>query len=113
MAETQTIVRKAAGLYSQHNPLNAVPEGALLEAENAVIDREGVISTRRGFDKYGAALSATGDDLMEYKDRLLVRMADEIVYDADGAGGSWTKWNDGGTTTLLPPRLDFALPGRR
>lgn len=107
MADVQTIVRKAAGLYSQHNPLNAVPEGALLEAENAVIDREGIISTRRGFDQYGSALSAVGDDLMEYKNRLLVRISNEVAYDADGAGGSWTKWNDGGTTALFNPPSGF------
>lgn len=39
---------KARGLYSQANPLS-LPAGALLRADNVVIDRDNVVQPRRGF----------------------------------------------------------------
>lgn len=41
---------KAKGLFTHPNPFSEVPPGALLEASNVVIDREGIIENRIGFN---------------------------------------------------------------
>ena len=45
----QQVVLKARGLYTFQNQLSEIPEGALLEALNCIIDRNGIIQKRRGF----------------------------------------------------------------
>ena len=86
----QVLHRTAAGLVSQYNPVNQAPEGAQLEAENCVIDREGVISLRRGFDRYGTAFTnpiAMG----EFKDKLVVLDGTTMKY--NNTGTSFASWS--------------------
>ena len=85
MAEQQTISRRATGLYTHPNALE-VPPGSLLVADNAVIDREWVISRRRGFKRYGSALDGPPAALFEFKKRLITLDGDRLKYDSDGAG---------------------------
>lgn len=49
---------KAAGLQTQPNNLGDVPPGSLLVADNAVIDREGVIQQRRGIVQFATPVTA-------------------------------------------------------
>ena len=49
---------KAAGLQTQPNNLGEVPPGSLLVANNAVIDREGVLQQRRGINIFDETTSS-------------------------------------------------------
>lgn len=65
---------KARGLFTAPNELSSVPDGALLRALNAVIDDEGIVEPRRGFE---AAFSLPdGSDRARrfgfYQDKILV-----------------------------------------
>lgn len=40
-----------AGLYTAPNPFSAVPPGAMVKADNLVIDSQGVLESRRGIDR--------------------------------------------------------------
>jgi hypothetical protein len=94
---------KAAGLHTFVNDLDAVPQGALLKAENTIIDRDGVIESRRGFKQY-AEISPLSIDrakqLFSYKDTLLAHYTDKLAFD-DNAGnftdfdGSYTELQQG------------------
>jgi len=53
----------AAGLYSFPNQLSKVPIGALSQADNVVIDREGVLESRRGYNSLPGALGTTSTDV--------------------------------------------------
>jgi hypothetical protein len=86
-----TVTRTAAGIYSLPNSLNSIPEGALLEASNVSIDRDGLISKRRGFDRFGQALSAKVEAMSEYQDRLLLHDGTRVRYDSNGFG-AWSPW---------------------
>lgn len=87
----QAIRRQARGLYSQFNRLEA-PQGALAVADDCVIDRPGVIEKRRGFKRYGTALSSPASALMKYQKRLLVLDGSTLKRDSDGAG-TWSSYS--------------------
>lgn len=78
-------ILSAKGLFTDPNLLSGVPEGALVQADNIIIDRDDVIQPRRGFSKYGNNFGTGGDlasQLMTYKGRLLVHFNDKILYNA-------------------------------
>jgi len=77
----------AAGLYSNHDPVNKAPPGALAEAADCVISRPGVISKRRGFKTFLPQLSSVGEALVEFKNTLLVLDSTTLKW-ADGAAWS-------------------------
>lgn len=66
MAQQQTY--SAVGLYTYPNPLSEIPDGAFSRADNAVIRREGIIETRRGFRSMTASLGAAGNRFTELAD---------------------------------------------
>lgn len=74
---------QAKGLYTDPNILSQVPEGALVEADNVVIDRDAVIEPRRGIASYGNDFG-NGEDrakqLLVYKDRILVHYDDKLLF---------------------------------
>lgn len=93
--EIQQIQLDMKGLYTNPNDLSKVPTGALLEATNIVIDRDGIGEQRRGLKKYGVALAWSAvppDSVVSYQDRLIVHYENTFVYDNDGAGGAWTAY---------------------
>lgn len=102
MAGQQILNMKIKGLYTHDNPLSEVPEGALVEAQNAVIDAAGIIETRPGIKQYGDELSLGADEfinnLFSYKGRLLVSYADKLAYDSNGSG-TWVDYSG----TYEPP----------
>jgi hypothetical protein len=89
MANPELFSRRAAGLYSQYNRFE-VPPGALLIAENAVIDRPGIVEKRRGFKRYGPALNAAPSALLKFRRRLFVLDGSTLKMDSDGIGTQWT-----------------------
>lgn len=72
--------------------MSNIPQGALMRAQNVVIDRDGIIEPSRGFVQYGPI--GENDDrakqILDYKSRLLVHYTDKLAYD-----------NDAGTFTAL------------
>ncbi len=98
----QTLNLQLRGLYTHPNPLSEVPPGSLTKAKNMVMDKEGIIETRRGFKKYGTQLSlAMGEKLnsmFNYQSTLLLHYGSKIAYDSDGAG-TWADYSG----TFSPP----------
>lgn len=70
MAEELNMAIK--GLYTHPDVLSEAPKGSLVLADNVVIDREGIASSRRGFDLYAQTLNVPGGyrQLFFYRDRL-------------------------------------------
>lgn len=91
------------GLYTFANQLSQVPPGAMTVAQNVVIDRPGIVETRRGFDFYGDALPSYALKAFVYNSRLLFYCnGGQLVYDSDGAG-TWTTYSG----TFTPPTSNF------
>jgi hypothetical protein len=85
MASTVTL--KASGLFTSDNELT-LPEGALVEASNVVIQNEGIIESRRGYKLYGDAMPSISDrakQLASYRERILRHFGTTLQYD-DGDG---------------------------
>ena len=97
-----TVVLKAAGLHTSPNQLS-LPEGALTEASNVLIRRDGIIEQRRGFKLYGNSTGISTDrvkQLTVYRNRIIRHINDKLEYDSDGAGffdsftGSYSQASD-------------------
>jgi hypothetical protein len=83
----QSVLLKAAGLYTFPHELSEVPQGALNEALNVIINRNSILELRRGFKQYTQAdLSALSKQLFNYKDRVLVHHGSTLSYDSDENG---------------------------
>lgn len=85
---TQIVNLKAAGLQTYFQTLMEISPGALLKANNTVINRDGVIEPRRGIKAYGSSFGATGDrckQLLEYKGRIIRHIGNKLSHD-DGTG---------------------------
>ena len=83
----------AKGLYTFPNYLSKVPEGALLVANNTIIDKDGVIEPRRGIRQYGEIGATSADvakQLMVYKDRILAHYDSTIAW--DNGDGTFTEF---------------------
>jgi hypothetical protein len=87
----QALNLQLRGLYTHPNPLSEVPPGALLRAENCVMDKEGIIENRRGFKSYGTDGVIKTDQLFNFKNRLIKAYDSKLAYDSDGAG-TWTDY---------------------
>ena len=81
---------KATGLYTFFQSLMEVPPGALLQANNAVIDRDGVVERRRGLKQYSSSNLTPAKQLLEYKSTLLTHIGDKLAY--DNGSGSFTNF---------------------
>lgn len=82
-----TSLLKAQGLHTNSNHYS-VPEGSQSEANNVVINREGVIEPRRGLTQYGTigvGSTDTAKQLFNYKNRILANYQSTIAYD-NGSG---------------------------
>jgi len=83
--QTQTLEREVRGLMLNPNPY-ALPEGALLEANNVSIDRPNIISKARGLKRYGSVLSNAPTTMTEFNDKIVVQDGTTLKYDSDAAG---------------------------
>ncbi len=81
----QTIDLKAKGLHDYPNPLS-LPPGAMLLADNVVIDRDDTTDQRRGYGRYGTALVGTIKKLFSFMGRFIVHHGTTLSYDSDGLG---------------------------
>lgn len=81
-------VTKCAGLITQYNPLT-VREGALIQADNAVVRREDTVENRRGYAQY-ATLSSEPDQLFNYNGRILSHHGTTIS--ADNGSGTFNAY---------------------
>lgn len=100
-----TSMLKVRGLHTFSSYLSAVPEGALLEASNVVIDKDGVIEPRRGMTQYGTiglTSNDTAKQLMLYKDRAITHFSTTLAWD-----------NGTGTFTNFPGTFNEVDPGLR
>lgn len=106
--DPQFIQLDCKGLFTMPNSLSQVPKGSLLEAENVVVDYNGLLGVRRGIKQFGTSLAdLTGNPNTEvfqeffYKGSKLIWYGDATVlrldpakayfgYDSDGAG-TWVQ----------------------
>jgi len=89
-----TSMLRVRGLHTFSSYLSAVPEGALLQADNVVIDKDNVIEPRRGFTQYGI-IGVLGSDitkqLLIYKDRSIAHYGATLAY--DNGSGTYTDYS--------------------
>lgn len=91
---SQSVLIRAAGLYSFPNHLSSVPPGALLKAKNVNINRDNIIEPSRGFAIYGSEAGTTTTDIIHqfgiYKGRIFRHWGDGVGsildYDSDASG---------------------------
>lgn len=90
----QSQLLSVKGLYSYPSHLGSVPNGALLIADNIVVNRDAIAESRRGFQIYGNSMNSTITDtahqLFSYKNRLLrhwgTGAGTTLEVDTDGLG---------------------------
>jgi hypothetical protein len=79
----QKVVLKNKGLVTDPNQLSGLPEGAMVKAENVVIDRQDIVESRRGMAQYGNTFGlpdARSKQLLVYKDRILIHYSDKLLF---------------------------------
>lgn len=84
MSQKNTL--KALGLYTNPNQLSGTPDGAMVKAENVVIDRDDIVEQRRGFSKYGNTFGDPSDrakQLIIYKNRALIHYGDKLLFNSN------------------------------
>jgi hypothetical protein len=89
---SSSVILKATGLQTSPNELDR-PDGALIEASNVIIKRDGIIEQRRGFSLYGTELpdtTARVKQLTIYRNRILRHFSNQLQFDSDGAGNFQT-----------------------
>lgn len=86
---SQQINLKVAGLYTHPNELSEVPEGALLVADDIVIDEESVAQPRRGYEQ-GKDIGGTLNKLFSYKGKQIAHYdTNSLAYE----NGSFTQYS--------------------
>ena len=96
------------GLYTMPNALSQVPKGSLLEAQNTVVNYNGLLEVRRGIKQFGTSLEAItgisttevfeeffykGSKMVWFGDGTASRLASArayFAYDSDGLG-TWVQ----------------------
>jgi hypothetical protein len=105
MSKTMTL--KPKGLYTYYNSLADVNEGALLKADNIVIQQEGVAQPRRGI-KYWSNSFGSNDvrarQLFEYKSRIFCHYLNTLAFDSTGSG-SFTPFSGTYNSPLSDTRI--------
>lgn len=90
------------GLFTFSNLLGqATPPGAMVVAQNVVIDRPGVVETRRGFLQFGTPFADTINKMFPFQNRLIVNHGTTLSYDSTGTG-VWVDY----TGVYSPPTGD-------
>lgn len=92
------------------NSLSKVPLGSLLNAQNVVVDYNGLLSVRRGIKQFGTALVGSNFEIFQeffYKDSKLIWYGDATLDDANPARNNFAYDSDGlgtwvNTSTNVP-----------
>lgn len=79
----QDTIDRCLGWVAQYNPLS-VAKGALIQADNCVVQRENIVENRRGHGPYGT-LSNVVKNFLIYSNKVLAHNNTALSYD-DGAG---------------------------
>jgi hypothetical protein len=93
----------ARGLVTAPNPL-LVPRDALVVADNVVLDRPGLIQSRRGFQRYAQALGGPAWAVAPYAQRLVANYGSLTVASnlrintSNDGSGAWAAVTGGGGT---------------
>jgi hypothetical protein len=93
---------KIQGLYTYPNQFSSIPDGALIEARNCIIDAPGVVESRRGLTQYGTFNTSTIETLsmFEYSNRLVTHTSNGKISIDNGSGLFQAK---NGTYTVPEP----------
>jgi hypothetical protein len=105
---SSSVILKATGLQTSPNELDR-PDGALIEASNVIIKRDGIIEQRRGFSLYGSELpenTTTVKQLTTYRNRILRHFSTTLQFDSDGAG-NFQSFDGSFTETIAGLRMKF------
>jgi len=105
---SSSVILKATGLQTSPNELDR-PDGALIEASNVIIKRDGIIEQRRGFSLYGSELpddTTTVKQLTTYRNRILRHFSTTLQFDSDGAG-NFQSFDGNFTETIAGLRMKF------
>lgn len=84
---SQVVNLKVAGLQTYYQSLMEISPGALLKANNTVINRLGVIEPRRGFKAYGPSFGEASDrakQIFQYKNALIRHVNDKLSFNING-----------------------------
>src|SRR5574341_1385105 len=88
MAQQVTIT--ARGLFLGQNDLGAVPDGALGQADNCVISKDGIVETRRGLANVATKALAR---LFQFKNYLVGWAATNVLSRSSDNGATWTDYS--------------------
>lgn len=93
----------AAGLYTFPNNLSQVPTGALLQADNIILNKNGTAETRRGTHSVGDSLGLVSPEYISnyfpYQNRLIISdTLGGLWYDSTGSF-NWVQYSG----TFFPP----------
>ena len=80
------------GLYTFNNQVSKNPPGSMSAALNVVIDRPGVVETRRGLKQYGTLLTTPIYKIFAFQNKLIANHSTKMAYDSDGAG-TWADYS--------------------
>lgn len=101
-----TSMLRNRGLYTFSNYFTSVPEGAMLRADNTVIDRDGIVEPRRGISDYSTVGIDPGqkvNQLSLYKNRILTYLDSQLWFD-NGSGVFTAFTTDGNTAFTFEPQ---------
>lgn len=96
-----------AGLHTFANELE-YPDDAQSEARNVVIDKDGVVESRRGFKQYGDTFGSSNTvakALLEYKGRIIRHFANTLQF--DNGSGTFTSFTGSYTEPESNIRMKF------
>ena len=82
---SSNVTLRAIGLNYSPNNL-ALPEGALLVADDVIIRGDNVVESRRGINYYSEELGVTNTrvkQLIEYKGRILAHYNNKLAFDTE------------------------------
>src|SRR5574341_1034981 len=99
MAQQVTIT--ARGLFLGQNDLGAVPDGALGQADNCVISKDGIVETRRGLANVATKALAR---LFQFKNYLVGWAATNVLSRSSDNGATWTDYSGTYPAPVSPVR---------
>ncbi len=98
----QSLSVKPRGLQTHPNQISKAQPGAMVLAQNVVLDRDDVVEIRRGLKQYGTQLSFSDvqkvNKFYDFAGSLLASYKDKMTRDADGVG-TWSDYSG----TFAPP----------
>src|ERR1019366_2523136 len=96
-ADPQYIQLDCKGLYTMPNSLSQVPKGSLLQAQNVVVDYNGLLGVRRGIKQYGINLAT-----------LISNVHTEVFQEFFYKGSKLIWFGDATVSRLNPAKAYFA-----